>query len=306
MSDTIQSPRPTRSGKHIFARGSVWYYRRVVPERHRKFFRCTEIKFSLETAIETEAKRLEKRHDADFEERLASARSATDPVAVGTSIGNQTRLEVGTVNPPRRISFLLQDVPLRDQDRQIASEIAHQRFGQRLTHHAELQRLLVDIEQVLPDEPLSTDIWRRCREGILSLVRYQVGKATEMPSTDRAPTYTIDWSYDRWLRRRNRPDQTIKETRDHLNEFLAFSKLVLLAEVRRSHLVGWRDSLVDAKQFAPRTVNQRLTLVSAVLRAGWRDAELPAPDLKMMAVDDSGDTGRQAWSREETRRSVNS
>jgi integrase len=40
-------------------------------------------------------------------------------------------------------------------------------------------------------------------------------------------------------------------------------------------------------------------LVSAILRAGWRDAELAQPDLKAITLPEPDDSGRGAWTREE-------
>jgi hypothetical protein len=243
--------------------------------------------------------RLEKQHDVEFEKRLHAARTAGDPVAVGIQIADRTRLEVGSVNPARHIRLDLEDASLTEANREIASEIAHQRLERRFVHQAELQGLLADIGEVLPTTPLSSDLWQECREGILKLVRYQVSKSTETPVTGPAPAHTIDWAYDRWLRGKNRPQQTVDEAKRHLKEFTAHAKIVLLSEVKRKHLVDWRDDLTDAGELRPGSVNQRLTLVSAILRAGWRDAEMPEPNLRAITVPQEDDSDRGAWKRDE-------
>jgi hypothetical protein len=70
-----------------------------VPVAYRKLFGCTEVRFSLTTASEVEANRLEKQHDVEFDERLQAARIAGGPHAVGAQIAEATRLEIGSVNP---------------------------------------------------------------------------------------------------------------------------------------------------------------------------------------------------------------
>lgn len=68
--------RRVRSGSHITQIGNVWYYRRVVPPDVRDVFGVGKVKKSLDTSSQTEAKRLEKLHDVEFEEKLQLARHA--------------------------------------------------------------------------------------------------------------------------------------------------------------------------------------------------------------------------------------
>ena len=98
---------------------------------------------------------------------------------------------------------------------------------------------------------------------------------------------------------KNRPEQTTDEARRHLNAFAADAKIVFLGEVKREHLVEWRYRLSDAGTLGPKSINQRLTLVSAILRAGWRDAEMPEPNLRAVTLPEPDDSDRGAWSRAE-------
>ncbi len=74
-------PHGVRSGEHLEPIGETWYYRRVVPPDARPAFEWdgkkgrTKVKFSLGTKSKTEARRLEKEHDVEFERRLAAARA---------------------------------------------------------------------------------------------------------------------------------------------------------------------------------------------------------------------------------------
>src|SRR5215472_13018653 len=71
--------RRPRSGSHLIQRGEIYHYRRGVPKDVRDAFGCTEVVKSLETMSESEAKRLEKQHDVEFERRLQLARDDADP-----------------------------------------------------------------------------------------------------------------------------------------------------------------------------------------------------------------------------------
>lgn len=73
----------------------------------------------------------------------------------------------------------------------------------------------------------------------------------------------------------------------------------MLIQVRRTHLVKWRDSLVAWGEYRPKSINQRVQLVSAILRAGWRDAEMPPLDLSKLTVPEPDDSGRRSWTRDE-------
>src|SRR3954451_14919474 len=84
-----------RSGSHLQRRGSVWWYRRDVPKDVRTAFGCTAVWKSLNTSNETEAKRLEKELDVEFERRLREARNARNPQFVADRIKADVRLTNG-------------------------------------------------------------------------------------------------------------------------------------------------------------------------------------------------------------------
>jgi integrase len=73
----------------------------------------------------------------------------------------------------------------------------------------------------------------------------------------------------------------------------------MLDQVRRSHLVAWRDHLVASGEYRPNSINQRLQLVCAILRVGWRDAEIPEQNLKGIILPNPDDNDRGAWNREQ-------
>jgi len=110
---------------------------------------------------------------------------------------------------------------------------------------------------------------------------------------------TLEWAYGRWLRGGGRTAESVDIGRRHFNAFIEFTKLTMLDQVRRSHLVAWRDSLIDKGELAVNSINQRLQLVSAILRAGWRDAEMAEQNLKAIILPNQDDNDRGSWNREE-------
>ena len=236
----------TRSGRHIFRRGEIWYYRRVVPEELRPAFGCSAVAVSLNTTSETEAERNEKIHDVDFENRLRAARDSADPVAIAEKIAAGVHIEPwASVNPYRRATRALAETPLTDDARAIAAEIIGERLEQRFSHRQ---------------------------------AGFTFGESTSPPPTVTNDTHTLAWAYDRWFRlgEGDRKADSVKTALRHWKAFLVHSKLNMLADVRRSHILAWRDSLTDAGEHASKSINQRLQLVIAILRAGWRDAECPS------------------------------
>src|SRR5271156_607446 len=84
-----------RGGEHIKWRGGVAHYRRVVPADCRAEYGKWEETRSLGTRSETEARRLEKRLDAQFEDRIQAIREARNPHTVAARIKSEIRLANG-------------------------------------------------------------------------------------------------------------------------------------------------------------------------------------------------------------------
>ena len=74
MSKGVVGMARTRSGSHLHRRGEIYYYRRIVAAEYRAAFGQVVVSKSLTTTSQTEAERLEKQHDAEFERRLCEAR----------------------------------------------------------------------------------------------------------------------------------------------------------------------------------------------------------------------------------------
>ena len=303
----MAATRRPRSGSHLILRGEIYYYRRVVPKDARRAFGCTEVVRSLETSNESEAKRLEKQHDVEFEKRLREAKQASDPHAVAERIANSVRLEVGSVNPYRRTTRELAETPLTDEGRALAADLIGQSLNQRFVQQADINGFLSQIGDLLT--PLSPDSLSQCRDTILAIVRHQVGAAVALPQTTATAAgapLTLEWAYGRWLRTRAglRTAESVDTGRRHFDAFIEHSKLVMLDQVRRSHVVAWRDSLVDSGEYRPNSINQRLQLVGAILRAGWRDAEMAEQNLKGIILPNPDDNDRGSWKRDEILRAL--
>jgi hypothetical protein len=57
--------------------------------------------------------------------------------------------------------------------------------------------------------------------------------------------------------------------------------------------------LGNARKLSNKSINHRLEIVSAILRTGWRDAEMPAPDLSKINLPENSGSSRGAWEKEE-------
>ena len=215
-----------RSGSHLRQRGSVWWYRRVVPSEVRAAFGKSEVTFSLDTSSEVEAQRLEKQHDVAFEARLKAARELCDPERVAAKLAKAN---------PMTIGYALMATPRTRDDRALvceAMEIADKHLGPRSS-------LLQQFDNVLAQ--LTGDQIEQVGGMLLSIMQTQVARITAAPavvSTDFA--YTLEYAFDRWLR--GEP-ASVDLGRRHLDAFAAFTKLVMLDQVRRHHVEVWRDSL---------------------------------------------------------------
>lgn len=283
-----------------------------MPQDARPAFGVREVSVSLNTTSRCDAMRLEKRHDADFQERLAAARSANDPEAVATRIKADIRLNNGgtTIRGLFGIWKRVLRSPLAsDDDRAAAHQMiinhAHDVL-ERSVALRELAREIGDLLSALPNDQIA-----QCREMMFAVLRQTVGAPLAQPRPEGAPpvapptatdpVHTLDWAFDRWKRAKDgdRAPSTVNLAERHFNGFKAHAKLALLDQVKRSHLLAWRDSLVEGGKHKPKSINQRLQLTMAILRAGWRDAEMTEPNLTALTLPEPDDSGRRAWSRDE-------
>ena len=304
--------RRTRAGSHLVLRGEIWHYRRVVPVERRPAFGCSEVVRSLGTTSRVEAERLEKPHDVEFEARLRQAREISDPHAVAIKIADSVPVEVGTIRGYRQANMRLAEAPLTDEGRALANELIGQRIELRQAHQGDILKLLSEIGDLLT--PLSPEALQQCRANILAIVRHQVGARAAISSSagtqgpqppilaaaiTTTEPLTLEWAYSRWLRTGGRTAESVDTGRRHFNAFVDATNIIMLDQIRRSHLVAWRDSLIDKGELAINSINQRLQFVSAILRAGWRDAEMAEQNLKAIILPDQDDNDRGSWNRQE-------
>jgi uncharacterized protein DUF6538 len=297
-----------RSGSHLIVRGETYHYRRAVPAKFRKAFGQWEVTKSLYTTSLIEAQRLEKACDVEFEAQLSAAREAGDPQAVAARITASITTSGRSIRGLLGVSKTLYESALTGENREIARSLVDAHLGRLYAHRDDIHKLLMEFSEILPSAPLAPEVWTKCRADMLSVIRYQIGQATQTPMPDAAPTNTLEWAYDRWLRagEGDRTPDSIAIGRRHFAAFKASAKVTMLNQVTRRHLVDWRDALQDARKpdsnipkYKPKSINQRLQMVSAILRVGWRDAEMPQPDLKAITLPEPDDSGRGAWTRDE-------
>ena len=283
-----------RSGSHLRQVGDTWYYRRVVPADVRAEFGRSEITLSLGTTSRVEAERLEKEHDVAFAKRLQDARTTDKD---GYSKHPAIRLEqlthkyfssIDDNDPDPHAALAV--LPARDQN--AVERYIEKLSDQQIDRDYQTDDLVHEIKEILP---WIKDI-AKARPGILeAIVQYISNLESE---------HTTDWAYTKWKNARERPDQTNSEARRHLEQFCSHAGVNILSDIRRVHILNWRDHLREAGRLQPKSINHHLELVSAILRQGWRDAEMVAPDLARTHLPEPFDTNREPWSRDDILRGL--
>jgi integrase len=299
--------RNVRSGTHLEPIGETWYYRRVVPPDARAAFEWdgkkgrAKIRFSLGTKSLTEARRLEKEHDVEFEERLAAARH-TAPDGYPKHPGLRTAEQVSRVihTEDRSADWLdraLGDVPEADRDKVRAAaetlqeQVQDDEFEIDRFWIDDLREVVLEIYYDLVENNYEDGIWpKTCNELVELLRNYRCHMGDP----------TIDWALQKWRSARNRPSQTEEDAERYIDSFKRSARVRLLAAVRRRHLADWRDELKLDPTRSATSINHRLEIVSAILRTGWREAEITdVPDLSRLNLPVPATTDRGAWARDE-------
>jgi integrase len=302
-----ERPHGVRSGTHLEPIGETWYYRRVVPPDVRAAFEWngrkgwSKVKFSLGTKSQTEARRLEKIHDVEFEEKLAAARN-TAPDGYPKHPGLRTAEQVSQViysedRSPGWLDRALDDVPEADREEVRAAaetlqeQVEDDEFGIDRFWVDDLRDVVLEIYYDLVENNYEDGIWPKTRNELVELLRNYRSHMADP---------TIDWALQKWRVARNRPPQTEEDGERYIESFKRSAKVRLLAAVRRRHLTDWRDELKQDAALSATSINHRLEIVSAILRTGWRDAEISdPPDLSRINLQGSVTTDRGAWTRDE-------
>jgi len=73
----------------------------------------------------------------------------------------------------------------------------------------------------------------------------------------------------------------------------------MLHDWRGLHISDLEVATVGSGEYRPNSINQRLQFVGAILRVGWRDAEIPEQNLKGIILPNPDDNDRGARSREQ-------
>lgn len=281
-----------RSGSHLELIGDTWYYRRAVPSDVREAFGKRTIRVSLRTTSLTEATRLEKKHDVDFESRLRAARP-TELDGYPKNRNERIRYFSETIFKEKRgrgpWDQELAKIPQADRI-EVAQAIKGLAFRQGWSEEIVLRSCdeLKDLLFLAVAE--KTEVWAEIQQALVGILRdyFEIGSNP-----------TIDWALQEWLKAKHRPRQTEDEARRYIEDFKKSARLRALTSIRRRHVTDWRDKLRQAGDLAPKSINHRLEIVSAILRAGWREAEISAPDLERVMVPEPVESGRTSWSRDE-------
>jgi hypothetical protein len=294
------------------------------------------VRLSLKTTSRAEAMRQEKKHDVDFESRLQMARAtgpdgysrnraekikrlsdkifketetwreqthrwprAREYLTMWFGEGASVNLESDTI-PPSLHKDLAKQLKWK---RKVAASVPEaERWNVEkalLTLDDEAESILYTIDE----------FWANSLRELLFLLSWdtrEVWQDVERELVEVVKSYyqrrsdpTIEWAYEKWLQAKRRPQQTQDEARRYVDEFKKSVHLHTLGAIRRRHVADWRDKLREAGDLAPKSINHRLEIVSAILRTGWREAEIPAPDLERINLPEPVSSGRTAWSRDE-------
>ena len=326
-----------RSGSHLERIGHTWYYRRVVPPDAWQAFGKRTVRLSLKTTSRVEAMRHEKKHDVDFEARLQMARATgpdghsknrverikrlADKIFKETETwreqthcwprareyrtmwfgeGASLNLESDAI-PPSLPKDLAKQLKWR---RKLAASVPEaERWDTEkglLTLDSEAESLLYTLDEFWANnlrELLFLSLWDT-REAWQEVERELVEVIKNYYQRRSDPT--IEWAYEQWLKTKHRPQQTQDEARRYIEDFKKSTQLRTLTYIRRRHVTDWRDKLREAGDLAPKSINHRLEIVSAILRTGWREAEKATPaDLARINVPEPVSNGRKSWSRAE-------
>jgi hypothetical protein len=269
-----------------------------VPADVRAEFERSEITVSLGTTSRVEAERLEKEHDVAFAKRLHDARTTDKD---GFSKDRKLRLaqliqryfdNIDDDNPDPEAAMNM--LPARDQilvERHIEDLVEEQ-----LDRNYEVDVAVAEISEKLQEVLPRIDNISSAKPALIEVIKRYVSNLQS--------EHTIDWAYQRWKNIKKRPDQTNSEGRRYLDQFCAHTGVGTLSEIRRFHILKWRDHLQKSNHFQTKTVNHHLELVCAILRQGWRDAEMPPPDLARTHLPEPLDTHREPWSRDDILRAL--
>jgi len=188
-----------RSGEHIKLRGGVYHYRRAVPEDCRKAYGAWEKSQTLETGSKSDAKKLEKEIDIEFEARIAAIRAARDPHAVAGQVTQSIRprilmtpLEGGALG----MSRVIQRAGLTKQGEQLVNEIVAGCGRQVGALRDELMGLFGEISKVF-SKPVDPVVLAKYRRAAVSPARSMVDGAASLPSPDPG-AHTLAWTWERW------------------------------------------------------------------------------------------------------------
>src|SRR6516162_316611 len=277
-----------RSGSHLELIGETWYYRRIVPRDARAAFGKAVVRISLGTKSLAEAKRLEKQYDVDFESRLREARGPRPgDYQKHRCVAEKILKENNWAGAPWDQEFA--KIPQADRSG-VSNEISRllwQRGYGAVTGQSTEE---VDAQDLPLRRGTESEHWAKVRAQLVELLEYY----------DKGSDPTIELAYEQWLKAKRRPQQTQNEARRYIEDFKKSAQLRTLTYIRRRHLTDWRDKLREAGDLAPKSINHRLGIVSAILRTGWREAEKATPaDLARINVPEPVSNGRKSWSRAE-------
>lgn len=280
------STRRPRSGSHLVKRGDTYHYRRAVPADARAAFDCWEVTRSLHTSSETEAQRLEKAHDVEFERRLREIRQARNPEYVAEQITNNIRLTNagrvlrGGFGMTGRI--VAADLSVDDQEK-VRTTVAG--YLEKLRDQGEeVQSLFQEIGDLLA-KPVGGEVLPQLRAAMRSMASHYVPESEQIqPAVAAAPIpgfCAFRTIFEKWEKEQRPASKTIYSWKKIIGKLVAHSRGVAsvtegqlmawnAASLTEQDVIAWKDALVSSK-LNPTTIGNHLTILRTIYHYASRN-----------------------------------
>jgi len=305
----------------------MWWYRRDVPKDVRTAFGCTAVWKSLNTSNETEAKRLEKELDVEFERRLREARNARNPQFVADRIKADVRLTNGGMTV--RGGFGMSGRVLQAGLQSDAAIEAHQAVLDRVRH---LSARSVELRELFPElgdrftGPIEPDAIAQFRTAALAIAGLLTSPPEASETSDAAngtailpavPGFcTLGTILVKWQNEKSPAKKTVYSWKKilaklvvHLQGIEKVTEDQLLAwnaaSLSEKDVIGWKDALVAAK-LDGKTIANHLTILRTIYNYAGANKLVPATvveavrSVKYKAKRKAG-TGRRGYTDDEAR-----
>lgn len=286
---------------HLYRRKAKYYFRRKVPADLQPYLGRAEEKFSLKTTDFNEAKRLARQASVDFDRKCAEVRQQFQ----SEGSGQQTVLDEATISQLCNLWRYLSldgDEKTRQEGLSVAEfeDLAQSRAETQTSLRQVLARGQVDrIEPALlqflsllgVNVSGNSEAWQRLRYRFLQTaaevhtaqIQRDAGEviwtppAPDSASLRPAPvgSTSLQTLFEDWKRfEANRPEKTIDDVKRTIDEFQRVVGRKSAEDITRQDLMTYRDYLVNDLKRKSKTVEKRITFISALFNVAINYSKL--------------------------------